>query len=285
MFDAIAFAGGGNRCYWQGAFYSRLAAAIPLAPKLVVGVSAGAWQAAYALLGLAETVEPAVIAACGPHRRNFDWQRRKTDGTPFPVAALYRELIETALAGDALARLNAITDLRISIARPPHWMPGALAPWLGLLAYQAEKALFEPVHPRFGRALGFSAEFIAARSLRSPTDLFAALLASATMPPVMPTRRLGGQIALDGGLVDNVPVEPLEGIERAGGRTLVLLTRRYRALPAVPGRTYVQPSEPIPIGRFDLRNPEGIRAAFALGRKDAAAFLAAGAARRGNGQG
>jgi hypothetical protein len=27
MFDAIAFAGGGNRCYWQGGFWE---AAIPL---------------------------------------------------------------------------------------------------------------------------------------------------------------------------------------------------------------------------------------------------------------
>ena len=70
-------------------------------------------------------------------------------------------------------------------------------------------------------------------------------MASATVPPIMPILRIGGRIALDGGFVDNVPVEPLAAVERAGGRTLVLLTRRYDALPEVPGRIYVQPSEPI----------------------------------------
>ena len=30
MFDAIAFAGGGNRCYWQGGFYEAAAARLGL---------------------------------------------------------------------------------------------------------------------------------------------------------------------------------------------------------------------------------------------------------------
>lgn len=41
MFDAISFAGRGNRCYWQGGFFEALAARIELGPKLAVGVSAG----------------------------------------------------------------------------------------------------------------------------------------------------------------------------------------------------------------------------------------------------
>jgi hypothetical protein len=91
----------------------------------------------------------------------------------------------------------------------------------------------------------------------------------------MPILRIKGQIALDGGFVDNVPVEPLEEVERAGGRTLVLLTRRYDVLPEVPGRTYVQPSEPIGVSQFDIRDPGGISKAFDLGLKDGAAFAAA----------
>ena len=46
MFDAIAFAGGGNRCYWQGGFYEAAATRLGLAPKLVVGASAGAFAQA-----------------------------------------------------------------------------------------------------------------------------------------------------------------------------------------------------------------------------------------------
>ena len=45
MFDAIAFAGGGNRCYWQGGFWEAAAGKLTLKPKLTVGVSAGAFAA------------------------------------------------------------------------------------------------------------------------------------------------------------------------------------------------------------------------------------------------
>ena len=41
--------------------------------------------------------------------------------------------------------------------------------------------------------------------------------------------------AFDGGLVDNVPVEPLTSMETAGGKTLVLLTRLNKKPPSVPG--------------------------------------------------
>ena len=41
MFDAVAFAGGGNRCYWQGGFWEAAAPLLGLKPGMVVGVSAG----------------------------------------------------------------------------------------------------------------------------------------------------------------------------------------------------------------------------------------------------
>ena len=78
MFDAIAFAGGGNRCYWQGGFYEAAAQRLDLAPRLVVGASAGAFAASYSLLGLGHRVRELVIGGCGDHLRNFDlaaWRR------------------------------------------------------------------------------------------------------------------------------------------------------------------------------------------------------------------
>jgi hypothetical protein len=53
----------------------------------------------------------------------------------------------------------------------------------------------------------------------------------------------------------------------------VLLTRLYKNLPQVKGRTYVQPSRRIRVKQFDLRNPAGIRDAYELGLKDGAAFV------------
>ena len=272
MFDAISFAGGGNRCYWQGGFFEALSERFDLAPKLCVGASAGAFAGIYSLLGLGPRVRERVLASCGPHRHNIDlagWRR----GEPlWPVGPLYRTLIEDVLDARALKALNGRTDFRLALTRLPRGLPPLLGAALGIGAYQLEKHLLAPVHPRFGRRLGFRPEFLSARDLGNTAALADALIASSCVPPFMPVTQVNGAPAFDGGLVDNVPVLPLEPIEAAGGRTLVLLTRKYRRLPEVAGRSYVQPSRRIDVRQFDLRNPDGIRAAHALGLADGAAF-------------
>lgn len=272
MFDGIAFAGGGNRCYWQGGFYEAVADRIGLAPRLVVGASAGAYAATYSLLGIGPEVRRSVIGACGPHLKNFDlaaWRR----GEPLcPVGPMYDDLLAQTVDAAALARINALTDFRIAVARLPRGLSPALGAAIGIGAYQIEKHLFHPVHPRFGRALGFRGEFVAVRSLSDPQLMRDTLIASGGVPPFMPVTLVGGSPAFDGGLVDNVPIEPLTEIEAEGGRTLVLLTRRYKKIPQIRNRTYVQPSEKINVSQFDITNPDGIRRAFELGRADGEKF-------------
>lgn len=274
MFDAIVFAGGGNRCYWQGGFYETAAPRLGLAPKLVVGASAGAFAATYSLLGVGPDVRRRVFAGCGPHLKNFDiaaWRR----GEPLcPVGPLYTGLLAQTLDDDALHRLNATTDLQIAVTRLPRGLSALAGAIIGIGAYQLEKHLLHPVHPRFGRALGFRPEFISARSLVNANEMRDVLMASGGVPPFMPITEVKGAPAFDGGLVDNVPVEPLLPIESAGGKTLVLLTRLYKGLPSVPGRMYIQPSSPIKISQFDITDPDGIRAAYELGVKDGNAFAA-----------
>jgi hypothetical protein len=274
MFDAVVFAGGGNRCYWQGGFYETAAPRLGLTPKLVVAASAGAFAAAYSLLGTGAQVRQSVYDGCGPHLKNFDlaaWRR----GEPLcPVGPLYNELLARTIDHAALARLNAMTDLRIAVTRMPRGVPPLVGAMLGIGAYQIEKHLLHPVHPRFGRALGFRAEFILVRTLGGARAMHDVLMASSGVPPFMPVTSVNGKPAFDGGLVDNVPVEPLQPIESAGGRTLVLLTRLYKDKPEVAGRTYVQPSRRIELSQFDITNPDGIRAAYELGVRDGNAFAA-----------
>jgi Patatin-like phospholipase len=274
MFDAVVFAGGGNRCYWQGGFYEAAALRIGLAPKLVVGASAGAFAATYSLLELGPATRARVIGACHPRLKNFDFAAWRAGQPLCPVGPMYAKLLEQTIDADALARLQAVTDLQIAIARLPRGLSPALGAAIGIGAYQLEKRLFHPVHPRFGRALGFRPEFVGARGMQSPHQLHDALMATSGVPPFMPMTRINGRPRFDGGLVDNVPVEPLKPIEAAGGRTLVLLTRVYKSVPAVNGRTYVQPSRKIDVKQFDIRDPDGIRNAFELGLKDGAAFAA-----------
>jgi predicted acylesterase/phospholipase RssA len=272
MFDAVAFAGGGNRCYWQGGFWEAAAPLLSLRPDLVVGVSAGAWSACYSLLGLGQRVNAMVAEGCSLGRRNFEWRAWRSEGSPWPVSLMYRTLIESIVDEDAFSRLKAGPEILIGLARKPRRLPLSVAIPLGMAAYQIEKKWRSPVHPRSGRALGFHPEFVRVRDLGSRVDLSAALMASASVPPFMPVGRVGGMAALDGGLVDNVPADPLLPVEDGGGRTLVILSRVYRAFPDIRGRTYVQPSAPVPIGQFDITNPGGIRRAYEMGLRDGEAF-------------
>ena len=271
MFDAIVFAGGGNRCYWQGGFHEALADRLT-APALAVGVSAGAFACIYSLLGIGAQVRERVLASCGPHLKNVDFAGWRAGGRLYPVGTLYQALLEAVIDDAALGRLQAQTDLRIAVSRLPRYLSPLIGAAIGIGAYQIEKQLFHPVHPRLGRRLGFRAEYVAVRDLESAGELRDTIIASSCVPPFMPIVHIGGTPAFDGGLVDNVPVTPLAPIEAAGGRTLVLLTRVYAHVPVVPGRTYVQPSRPIRAKQFDITSPDGIRDAYELGLRDGAAF-------------
>src|SRR5262249_10336748 len=144
-----------------------LADRIHLTPKLVVGASAGAFAAVYSLLQVGPTVRELVISGCGPHLKNFDlaaWRR----GEPLcPVGPMYRRLLDQVLDASALARLNALTDLRLAVSRLPRGLSPTLGALLGIATYQLEKKLMHPVHPRFGRAIGFRSEFVAVKTLQS----------------------------------------------------------------------------------------------------------------------
>jgi hypothetical protein len=217
-------------------------------------------------------VRDLVIGGCGGHLKNFDlaaWRR----GEPLcPVGLMYRELLVSVIDEAALTKLNALTDLQLAISRLPRGLSPVAGAALGIAAYQVEKKLLHPVHPRFGRKLGYRSEFVRVRDIAHSEPLHLALMASSGVPPFMPVTLVAGRPAFDGGLVDNVPVEPLADVETAGGRTLVLLTRVYKRIPTVAGRTYTQPSAKIGVGQFDITNPHGIRAAYELGLKDGDAF-------------
>ncbi len=282
MFDAIAFAGGGNRCYWQAGFYAAASPVLGFAPARIVGVSAGAWSACCSLLGVTRRVNEMAADGCGLGRRNFEFREWRSGRSPWPVSGMYRELIETIIDEEAFLRLKAGPEVIIALARKPGRLPLSLAIPLGIATYQMEKAFRGPVHPRGGRLLGFKPDYVRLQNLERRDDLVSALMASASVPPFMPVGLVGGAAALDGGLVDNVPVEPLLDVEARGGRTLVLLSRRYRGFPEARGRIYVQPSAPVPVSQFDITNPAGMRAAYALGLKDGADFAARRSASAGS---
>lgn len=273
MFAGLAYAGGGNRCYWQGGFYETVAPRIGLKPRRVVGASAGAFAMLYTALGLGPTVRELVCEACLGRTSEVDWPAFRRGGRLFPVGELYEQMLAQLFTADRLAALQARADFLVAVSRPPRFWPLPVAAALGIGAYQLEKRLRRPVHPTAGRRLGFVPDLVRIADCATPAELVAALMASASVPPFMPGGLVAGRAALDGGLVDSAPAWALAELEQQGEPTLVLLTRPFVQVPEVANRTYTGPSETIPVSQFTIRNWDGIRFAYELGIRDGEAFL------------
>jgi predicted acylesterase/phospholipase RssA len=280
-FDAVVFAGGGNRCFWQVGFWEVLAPTLPRPPAVATGVSAGAAMATLIFSGRAERSLAQFKARTGANPRNFYPRNIPKRQPPFPHLGMYRGTLLDALDADALATLrnpNA-PDVRVLLARYPTWLERR--PWLGAIvawaAYQAERSTVAPVHARVGRRVGFRPEVVSLRALPSAEDMADAILHSSCTPPVTPLFFRDQRPVIDGSVVDATSLPALQGAEADVTSTLVLLTRPVKRLPdAPPGRVYVHPSEPIRIGKFDYTDPAGIQATYDLGRRDAERTLRAG---------
>ncbi len=269
---SVVLAGGGNRCWWQAGMWDVLGAE-GLAPRRVAGVSAGAATACMLLAGkTAQTLEHyGRMTARNP--RNVYPERLLRGERAFPHAQMYRDALLTLFDTQALAVLRGQVPVYVQVARLPRWLGARSGVVAGILAYQFDKQMRKLLHPRAGRNLGFEPEVLLAQNCRTPDELADLLLASSCTPPFTPVMRLHGRPVLDGGMVDNVPVDALPP-EADDGVTLVLLTRRYpRALPQTARRVYIQPSRHVPVRGWDYTNPHGIRAAYELGRNDARQLL------------
>jgi Predicted esterase of the alpha-beta hydrolase superfamily len=271
-FDAIGFAGGGNRCYWQSGFFEALNAVHPLKPKYYVAVSAGAYHCAMNIAGVGGRVRAAAFDFAARGLPDIDWKKLREGRSPLVVGGLFREFLTEQFGEAELLALGQAPPILIQVSLPPAWMPGAIAAMGSIAAYQIEKALTGGAYSRAGRHLGLKPLWISTHDLKTPTDLVDAIMATSSVPPFMPVGRIGGRAVLDGGLVDNPPLQKLRETEKAGGRTLLLSTRHGRVPPQAPGRTVVSPSEDITVNKFAVGDEAGLRHAFDLGLRDGETF-------------
>ena len=275
MFEQVVFAGGGNRCWWQAGFWDVVAPAIALKPRLVAGVSAGAATACMLYANDSRWVMDYYREALKDNRKNAYWSNAVKRGAKvFPHARIYRQALADILGGERFAKLKAeAPELRIQFSRLPRFLGPRAAVALGLVAYNLEKYWKKSLHPTFGRRLGFKPEFVRMQDCESIDDLVSLIIASSCTPPFTPIETRGGRPTLDGGMVDNVPVDAVE----RGASTLVMVTRRYPGRPdsfTHQGRLYVQPSKKVAVGSWDYTNPAGMQSTYDQGRSDGDAFLA-----------
>lgn len=270
-FSAIVFAGGGDRCMWQAGFLTTAAPALGLRPDEVSGASAGS---AIACLVFAERTHDGIEffkEITARNKRNF-YPGNIFRGKPaFPHYEIYRKVILNGIDAASLKKLHSGPDIRILMTHPPAWCGPRLGTFIGLSSYVLEKHIAHTVHPVLSSKIGFRGEVVSVRDCTTPGELASVILASSCTPPFMPLQYRNSKPVLDGGLIDNVPVSALA---RKHDSTLILLTRQYPRthIPNVPGRTYVMPSIPVPISKWDYTNPKGIQLTFEIGLRDGERF-------------
>ncbi len=282
MFEQVVFAGGGNRCWWQAGWWDVVAPAIELKPRVIGGVSAGAATACMLYANDSRWTMNYYREALKHNRRNAYWAnlfRRARDpeqphaARVFPHAAIYRRALHDILGGERFAKLKAdAPEIRIQYARLPRGLGPYAAVAVGLVAYNVEKYWKKSLHPTFGRRIGFAPEVALLSDCGDIDDLVSLITASSCTPPFTPIEHREGRPTLDGGMVDNVPVDAVD----AGPSTLVLLTRRYAGRADTfthQGRVYVQPSKKIPISAWDYTDAPAMQVTYDMGRSDGERFL------------
>ncbi len=275
MFDQIVFAGGGNRCWWQAGFWERVTRDVPLRPRVITGISAGAATACMLHMRESDWVMDYYRQALASNRKNAYWGNLLRRERVFPHYRIYRQALLDIYDGQ-LDKLAAGPEIRVGISHIPRWLGPRSATAAGLVAYNIDKHVRRTLHPTLARRLGFTPEFVRAQECRTAADLADLMLQSSCTPPFTPILRRAGRAVLDGGMVDNVPVDALDAVP---GQVLVMVTRRYPRPQmftqhhAGQDRLYVQPSEAVPISSWDYTRPDMMRPAFELGRRDGETFL------------
>jgi len=272
-YNAVVFSGGGCRCFWQVGFYEVLSEAYSFVPNVIAGVSAGATMAC---MIAANRIQPGIrffIDMARNNKKNMYIENMLYRKPLFPHHDMYLKTLNYILDDQAFYALKHFpADIRVLLSHPPECLGTFTGALIGFFAYSLEKMLFGPLHPKLPVKLGYRAKVVSVRSCADKKSLTDLLLQSSCTPPIIPFLTRDGKPVYDGGLIDNVPARI---IHTSNHKVLVLLTRNYpkNKLQQVNNRTYVQPSRPLYVNKWDYTDPEGIQKTYDLGKKDAENFI------------
>ncbi|MBB3713122.1 putative acylesterase/phospholipase RssA [Limimaricola variabilis] len=260
----LVFSGGGLRCFWQGGFMEVLGRHTAIAPERITGVSGGALSAATHVAGCERKLLDAMCDAFEEQGSNlFD-----PDGEGIsPHQRIYCKVVSKVLDEAAARRVAEGPQLQILIAHPPAGGLPKISGVAATLAYEAELHLINSPHFSWAAKLGLDCDLVDARQAARDGQLVDLVCAAAVIPPIFEPPDWDGRPVVDGGMADQAPMP-----EPDTGETLVLLTRRYRKLPEVPGRRYVMPSDETPADKIDFTDPDKLRRTWDQGMRDAEVF-------------
>ena len=265
--DAVVFSGGGARCFWQAGFWETVKSALPV-PTAVSGVSGGAAVAAILFAGGWSRFYPKFLDLAARNRRNVDFLNLLRRRPVFPHQSISRESFLHSVSARALQVLRSGPDLRVVISHPPRLLGARLAALLAVVVDEMERRMTRSAISQWVRRLGFDSSIVRARECVTPETLVHAILQSSAAPPMFPVTCRDGRVALDGALVDNVPLSAVADCRRP----LVLLSRYEPTLPTSGREVYACPSEPVPVSPWDFSSPDKVVETFELGCRDGTRF-------------
>jgi predicted acylesterase/phospholipase RssA len=271
QFSTVVFAGGGNRCWWQAGLISRLSEAGIDLPSNLIGTSAGAAIAsAYVVNGVRDALN-SCVALYGQNDTLFRWEKLKRFQVEFAHRQIYPSWIESFITPQSFEAAKASKYRLTAAVTHPSRIPGSsISISVATAAYLVDKNIWHSIHPKMPKYFGLRQGFYPLHECPTVQDGRDLLCAAAAAPPVMPPVHIKGLCAFDGGYTDNAPIVAQSESEKA--TTLVLLTRHYPRYPTMfrhEGRTYRQPSRPVPVSTWDCTARATVIDAFTLGYEDA----------------
>lgn len=270
-FGTVVFAGGGNRCWWQAGLISRLTEQGIALPTQLIGTSAGAAiAAAYLMNGIPEALNSCVTL----YRQNetlFRWEKLRRLQVEFAHQQIYPSWIQSFITRPSFEAAKVSKyRLTAAVTHPIRLLGSTISISLATVAYLIDKKVWHNIHPQLPKYFGLRQGFYPLHECSTLEDAQDLLCAAAAAPPVMPPVKIRGICTFDGGYTDNAPIVPQSESEKAA--TMVLLTRHYPRYPAIfkyGGRTYLQPSRPVPVSTWDCTAKATVTDAFTLGYEDA----------------
>ena len=276
-YEQVVFSGGGLRCFWHGGWMRVVGeAGRQPAPARVTGVSGGALSAAAWLAGEEDWLFERFARALRRTDSNVTLRDMDDRDGRSPHQRVYEAIVEDVIDAEAQARIAEGPLFQISVSTTGDGAGATLKALAAGTIYQVEQAIAPTPRPRLSAVAGVEQRLIDARRAARDGTLPDLIRMAATVPPAFrpdewegPDTEEGAPI-YDGGMVDKAPLPDPDG-----GRTLALLTKRFRHLPDDDHVDYVQPSEAVLDGsKLDFTDPDLLRQAWDQGEADGRRWLA-----------
>ncbi len=271
-YEQLVFSGGGLRCFWHGGWIEAVQQQMAFKPSRITGSSGGALSAAALIAGREHFLADRFIEAVKTCTANFSVQDLDDEDGRSAHQRVYEGVVEDVIDSAAMGRIAEGPVFQISVSTTGESQAGATTrAVLGGSVYQLEQVVAPTPKPRLAAYAGLEQRIFDARQAARDGTLPDLIRMAATVPPAFRADQWDGEWIYDGGMVNKAPLP-----EPDAGRTLVLLTKRFKQLPDDAGGRvqYIQPQSPVLDGsRLDFTDVDLLHQAWEQGLDDGKTFL------------